>query len=94
MVAIPINPYIGNRIYVSNICRFCSCPLYIFIILMKSIIDYIKCLGRQINKAIVFIALLATYFIICIYHLFVDAKAQRWHKCNNKTTLEQSKHLW
>lgn len=75
-------------------CRFCSRAIYLLFILMKAVLNCINEVARQVNKAIVFIALLFTYAIVCIYHLFVKTKSQRWYKKNSETTLEHTNHLW
>lgn len=75
-------------------CRFCRRAIYLLFILMKAVLNCIKMIAKQVNKAIVFIALLLTYVIVCIYHLFVKTKSQRWYKYNSETTLEHTNHLW
>lgn len=94
MVACTFSLCVNNSISVSHFCRFSSCTLYLLFILMKAVLNYLKRIAKQINKTIVFIALLFTYSIICIYHLFIKTKSQRWHKYNKKITLEHTKHLW
>lgn len=61
---------------------------------MKKIFRYIKILARIANKVVVWIALLLTYIVICLYHFLLHQKAQRWVYNENKVSLEQTKHLW
>lgn len=94
MVACAFSFCVNYSISVSRFCRFSSCTLYLLLILMKAVLNYLKRIAKQINKTIIFMALLFTYSIICIYHLFVKVKSQRWYKYNKKITLEYTKHLW
>lgn len=61
---------------------------------MKKVFKYINKVARPINKGVVWIALLLTYLVICLYHFLLHQKAQRWIYKEKKVSLEQTKHLW
>ena len=61
---------------------------------MKQLFKYINKVIRTINKVVVWIALLLTYLVICLYHFLFHKKVQRWVDDENKVSLEQTKHLW
>lgn len=61
---------------------------------MKKVFKYITKVARPINKGVVWIALLLTYLVICLYHCLLHQKAQRWIYNKKKVTFEQTKHLW
>lgn len=61
---------------------------------MKKVLKYINKVARPINKSIVWIALLLTYLVICLYHCLLHQKVQRWIYNKKKVTFEQTKHLW
>lgn len=94
MVASPISFYTLDSFVIGDICRFCSSSIYIFFILMEKVFKFINKVARPINKVIVWIALLLTYLVICLYHFLLPQKAQRWINNEKKVSLEQTKHLW
>lgn len=94
MVASSISFYTVDSFIIGDICRFCSSSIYIFSILMKKVFMFINKVARPINKAVVWIALLLTYLVICLYHFLLHQKVQRWISNENKVSLEQTKHLW
>lgn len=93
MVVSPIDIYSLDCFVIGDICRFCCGSFHIFSVLMKKIFRYIKILARIANKVVVWIALLLTYIVICLYHFLLHQKAQRWVYNENKVSLEQTKHL-
>lgn len=94
MVVSPIGIYPLDSFIIGDFCRFSSGSIHIFSVLMKKIFKYMNQVARPINKAVVWMALLLTYFVICLYHFMLHQKAQRWIYNKNKVSLEQTKHLW
>lgn len=68
MVVSPIGIYPLDSFIISVIRRFCGGSIHIFSVLMKKVYKYITKVARPINKGIVWIALLLTYLVICLYH--------------------------
>lgn len=94
MVVSPIGIYPLDSFIISVIRRFCDGSIHILSVLMKKVYKYITKVVRPINKGIVWIALLLTYLVICLYHFLLHQKAQRWVYNEKKVSLEQTKHLW
>lgn len=95
MVVSPIGICPIDSFVIGVIRRFCGGSIYIFSVLMKKVYKYITKVARPINMGIVWIALLLTYLVICLYHFLLHQKTQRWIYYNEKkVSLEQTKHLW
>lgn len=94
MVVSPIGIYPLDSFIISVIRRFCGSSIHILSVLMKKVIKYINMVIRPVNKAVVWIVLLLTYLVICLYHFLLHQKTQRWMYNEKKVSLEQTKHLW
>lgn len=94
MVVSPIGIYPLDSFIISVIRRFCDGSIHILSVLMKEVLKYINMVIRPVNKVVVWIALLLTYIIICLYHCLLHQKTQRWIYNEKKVSLEQTKHLW
>lgn len=94
MVVSPIGIYPLDSFIISVIRRFCGSSIHILSVLMKKVIKYINMVIRPVNKAVVWIVLLLTYLVICLYHFLLHQKTQRWIYNEKKVSLEQTKHLW
>ncbi len=89
-----IGLYPLDSFVIGDICRLRSGSIHIFSVLMKIVFKFINKVARPLNKAVVWIALLLTYLVICLYHFLLHQKAQRWIYKKNEVSLEQTKHLW
>lgn len=94
MVVSPIGIYPLDSFIISVIRRFCGSSIHILSVLMKKVLKYINMVIRPVNKAVVWIVLLLTYLVICLYHFLLHQKTQRWIYNEKKVSLEQTKHLW
>ena len=94
MVVGPIGIYPLDSFVIGGIRRFCCGSIHIFSVLMTQILKYIHKVVRQSNKVVLWVALLLTYEVICLYHFLFRQKAQRWIYKETKESIEQTKHLW
>ena len=74
MVACAFSFCVNHSISVSRFCRFSSCTLYLLLILMKAVLNYLKRIAKQINKTIIFMALL--FYIFYYMYLSFVRKSQ------------------
>lgn len=63
---------------------------------MNAIYVHIKNAVKTINKAIGSFALTIVYMVVWLYGLLYKSEKGRWHiaPTNNKSRIEQTKHLW
>lgn len=94
MVVSAIGIYPLDSFIISVIRRFYGGSIHILSVLMKKVLKYINMVIRPVYKVVVWIALLLTYIIICLYHCLLHQKTQRWIYNEKKVSLEQTGHLW
>ena len=95
MVAGSTHLLVTHSIIVRAICRLCSGPIYLFLILMKRIILILTQFAKVINGCIVCILLSIVFVVICGYHFFHKRDYRNWQNEEKHVAgLEQTKHLW
>lgn len=65
--------------FICGICKFCTCPIYLLIILMKKIKAFLRETSKQVSFFVVKIQLIMFYILVILpYHVIMRKNYRTW----------------